>query len=228
MFNLFPWHTYIYAKACIKTLLKFRRKLEVAILYIINKKIYLQKKFNTLELFLRINNCGKIEFDVISIWFSNVISQLTKWVWRRRIFYFVKEYLLFRYHLGSSAKRVGPSFEQTWIFSPKDILCQFAQWFWRRISFNIVNVFSIFRHDLTLENGKASILNNLEFPAPKNVFPKCVWNWLNGFGEISSMYSRVFVVANISPLRKGGTLHSIKPVFPSPKDALCQIWLKLG
>ena len=29
-------------------------------------------------------------------------------------------------------------------------------------------------------------------------------------------------------LEKGGALHLNKPKFPSPKDALCQVWLKMA
>ena len=33
---------------------------------------------------------------------------------------------------------------------------------------------------------------------------------------------------NYLPLEKGGALHLNKPQSPSPKDALCQVWLKLA
>ena len=41
--------------------------------------------------------------------------------------------------------------------------------------------------------------------------------------QISSMYFRYFVIL----LEKGGALHLKKLEFPSPKDAVCQFWLKL-
>ena len=55
-------------------------------------------------------------------------------------------------------------------------------------------------------------------------------NWPIVPGEedllISSMYFRYFVI--ISPLKQGGSLHLYKLEFPSPKDVLCQVWLKLA
>ena len=40
------------------------------------------------------------------------------------------------------------------------------------------------------------------------------------------MYLSYFVI--ISPWEKGGALHLNKLESPSPKDALCQVWLKLA
>ena len=43
---------------------------------------------------------------------------------------------------------------------------------------------------------------------------------------ILSMYFSLF--PNYLPLEKGGALHLNKLESPSPKDALCQVWLKLA
>ena len=56
------------------------------------------------------------------------------------------------------------------------------------------------------------------------------WNWPSGSGDedfkISSMYFRY--LCNYVPFEKGGALHLNKLESPSPKDALCQVWLKLA
>ena len=120
--------------------------------------------------------------------------------------------------------------------SPKDALCQvwlkLAQWFWRRRFFNFVNVFSIFRNYLPLEKGWAIYLDNLISPHPLMLCAKFGWNWLSGSGEedflISSMFfSTISYICNYPPLEKGGALHLNKLKSPSPKDALCQVWLNL-
>ena len=55
------------------------------------------------------------------------------------------------------------------------------------------------------------------------------WDWLSGSWEedflISSIYFCYFVI--ISPWKKAGALLWTKLESPSPKDALCQVWLKL-
>ena len=103
---------------------------------------------------------------------------------------------------------------------------------------NFVNVFSLFRNYLPLEKCKALRLNKLEFSSSKlnPVHPRihCVkfgWNWPSCSGKenlclISSMFFRYLVI--IFPLEKGGALHLNKRESPSPKDALCQVWLKLA
>ena len=56
------------------------------------------------------------------------------------------------------------------------------------------------------------------------------WNWPSGSGEedflILSMYFHYFVI--ISPWKRAGAHHMNKLDSPSPKDALCQVWLKLA
>ena len=56
------------------------------------------------------------------------------------------------------------------------------------------------------------------------------WNWPSGYGEeefkISLVYFLLF--CNYLPLEKGVALHLNNLEFPSPKDALCQVWLKFA
>ena len=73
------------------------------------------------------------------------------------------------------------------------------------------------------------IWTNLSPHHPRMHCAKFGWNWLSGSGEedflISSMYFCYFI--NISPW-KGRALHLNKRETPSPKGALCQVWLKLA
>ena len=50
--------------------------------------------------------------------------------------------------------------------------------------------------------------------------------WVEIGPVVLSMYFRYFVI--ISPWKRMGALHLNKLESPSPKDALCQVWLKLA
>ena len=73
-------------------------------------------------------------------------------------------------------------------------------------------------------------LKKFEFPSPKDalcqVWLKQVqWFWKRRF----LIFVNVFLLfRNYLPLEKGVALHLIKFESPSPKDALCQVWLKLA
>ena len=105
-----------------------------------------------------------------------------------------------------------------------------AQWFGRRRFSNFVNVFSLFRNYLPLEKGGALHLKKLESPSPKDALCQvwlklAQWFWRrrrSTFGIVSAP-SRIYL-----RLEKGGALHLKKLESPSPKDALCQVWLKLA
>ena len=59
---------------------------------------------------------------------------------------------------------------------------------------------------------------------------KIDWNWLSCSGE-ENFFNFVNVYSlfrNYLPLEKGGALHLNKLESPSPKDDLCQVWLKLA
>ena len=118
--------------------------------------------------------------------------------------------------------------------SSKNALCRdwlkLAQWFWRRRFLNFVNVFSLFHNYLPQEKGGVLHLNKLESPSRKDALCQ-VWLkmaqcfWRRRFLKFVDVFSRF---CNYLPLEKGGVLHFNKLEFPSPKDALCQVWLKLA
>ena len=64
----------------------------------------------------------------------------------------------------------------------------------------------------------------------KMLCAKFGWNWLSGSGEEDFLYFvNVFsVFCNYLPLEKGRILHLNKLESPLPRDALCQVWLKLA
>ena len=73
-------------------------------------------------------------------------------------------------------------------------------------------------------------MNKLKSPSPKNalcqVWLKLAW-WV--FRRRFLNFVNVFsLFRNYLPLEKGVTLHMYQLEFPSPKDAMCQIWLILA
>ena len=51
------------------------------------------------------------------------------------------------------------------------------------------------------------------------------WNWSSGFLKFFNVF---LLFPNYLPLEKDGPLHSNKLEFPLPKNALCQVFLKLA
>ena len=105
-----------------------------------------------------------------------------------------------------------------------------AKWFGRRRFLNFINVFSLFRNYLPLEKGTALHLNKLESPSSIDalcqVWSKLAqWFWRRRFLNFVNVCS---LFRNNLPLEKGAALHLNKLESPSPKDALCQVWLKLA
>ena len=105
-----------------------------------------------------------------------------------------------------------------------------AQWFWRRRFLNFDNVFSLFRNYLPLGKGGAVHLNKLESPSPKDALCQvwlklAQWFWRRRFLNFVNVFS---LFRNYLPLEKGRALHLYKLESPSPKDAMCQVWLKLA
>ena len=73
-------------------------------------------------------------------------------------------------------------------------------------------------------------LNKVESPSPKNalcqVWLKLVqWFLRRRFFNFVNVFS---LFRNYFPVEKGVSLHLHKLGFPSSKDALCQVWLKLA
>ena len=95
---------------------------------------------------------------------------------------------------------------------------------------NFVNVFSLFRNYLPLENGGTLHLNKLEPPSPKDALCQvwlklAQWFWRRRFLNFVNVFSPF---CNYLPLKKSRVLHLNKIESPSPKDALCQVWLKMA
>ena len=116
----------------------------------------------------------------------------------------------------------------------KNALCwdwlKLAQRFWRKRFFNFVNVISRFRNYLPFEKGGALHLNKLISPSHKDALCQ-VWLKLAQWFSRRRFFNFVNVFSlfrNYLPLGKDGALHLNKPESPSPKDALCQVCLKLA
>ena len=65
---------------------------------------------------------------------------------------------------------------------------------------------------------------------PRMLCAKFGWNWPSGSGEedFLSFVNLFSLFLSYLPLGKGGALHLNKFDSPAPKDALCQVWLKLA
>ena len=73
-------------------------------------------------------------------------------------------------------------------------------------------------------------LNKIESHSPKAAlcqvcFKSAQWFRRRRFFNFVNVFS---LFHNYLPLEKGGALHLNKLESPSPKDALCQVWLKLA
>ena len=73
-------------------------------------------------------------------------------------------------------------------------------------------------------------LNKLESPSPKDALCQvwlklAQWFWRRRFLNFVNVFSQF---RNNLPLEKGGALHLNKIESPSPKDALCEDWLKFA
>ena len=81
-----------------------------------------------------------------------------------------------------------------------------------------------------MEKGGTLGLNKLKSPSPKDALCQvwlklAQWFWRRRFFNFVNVFS---LFRNYLPLEKGGALHLNKLESPSPKDALCQVWLKLA
>ena len=155
--------------------------------------------------------------------------------WRRRFFNFVNVFFAISW-LSPLGKSWGPSFEQPWIpftqgcFVPILVEIKLAQCFWRRRFFYFVNVFLLFHNYLPLEKDRALDLINIESPSPKDALcqvqlklAQWFWKW-----RLFNFINVFLLFRNYLPLEKGGALHLNKLESPSPKNAMCQVWLKLA
>ena len=96
--------------------------------------------------------------------------------------------------------------------------------------FNFINIFSLFRNYLPMEKGGAHHLIKLESPLPEDALCQ-IWLKLARLflRRRSFNFVKVFsLFRNYLSMEKGGALHLNKLEFLLPKDALCQVWLKLA
>ena len=109
---------------------------------------------------------------------------------------------------------------------------------------NYVNVFSLLQNYLPLEKDGALHLNNLESPSSKDalclvLLKLAKWflrrRFLN-FVDVFSLFRSflpsecIFTILQLSPLWEGRdtSFEKKKLESSSPKDALCQVWLKMA
>ena len=90
--------------------------------------------------------------------------------------------------------------------------------------------FRYFCNNLPLEMGWVLHLNKRESPSSKDALCQvwlkmAQWFWRKRYLNFVNVFS---LFHNYLPLEKGGALHLKKLESPSPKDALCQVWLKLA
>ena len=72
-------------------------------------------------------------------------------------------------------------------------------------------------------------LNKFESLSPKDALFQLWLKMAQWFWKRFLSFINVFTLfRNYLPLEKGGALHLNKPESPSPKNALCQVWLKLA
>ena len=112
--------------------------------------------------------------------------------------------------------------------STKYALCQIwlklAKWFWKNIWKFHQCIFTILK-SFPLRKVGPFLLTELNPLHPRIICTKFGWNWPTGSGEDNFLkFVKVFLqFCNYLPYEKGGALY-----FPSPKDTLCQVWLKLA
>ena len=84
-------------------------------------------------------------------------------------------------------------------------------------------------HYLLYENLMVLHLYKLESPSSKDALWQVLFKLVQWFLRRKFLnFVNVFLLfRNYLPLEKGMTLHFNKLESPSPKDALCQVWLKL-
>ena len=96
---------------------------------------------------------------------------------------------------------------------------------------NAIPFYWLNKHSINVyDNMNMRPMGPVESPSPKEMHcAKFGWNWLSGSGEEDlNFVSEFSLFCNYLPLEKGGTLHLNKIESSLPKDALCQVWLKLA
>ena len=100
----------------------------------------------------------------------------------------------------------------------------------KKIFFNFVIVLSLFCYYLLLEKDEAFYLNKLDSDSSKDACTKFGSDWSSGSGIIFFLnFVNEFPLNRYHfPLKKDWILLLNKLEFPLPKDALCQVLLKLA
>ena len=156
---------------------------------------------------------------------------LAQWFWRR-YFNFVNVFWLFcNYPFLEKGGALHLKKLESLLL--EDELCQvwlkLAKWFWRGRFLNFVNVFLLFCNYIPFEKIGAVHLNKTESLQPRMLCAKFGWYWPSGSWRRRFLnFVYVFLLFRNLPLENGGALHLNKLEFPSPKNALCQVWLKLA
>ena len=80
-----------------------------------------------------------------------------------------------------------------------------------------------------LENSVSFIWTIFSPYHPRMLCATFGWNWPSASGEenFRNTSNIISLFCNYLPLEKGVALHLYKLESPSPKEALCQVWLKL-
>jgi hypothetical protein len=119
--------------------------------------------------------------------------------------------------------------------STKDDLCRLwlnlAQWVWRKRFLNGSTPFFFFFIFVIISPLKRTwpfISTNLNSLHPKIICIKFDWIWSVGSGDFFLNCSVFLLFRYYLPLKKGYLLHLNKLKFPTPKNDLCQVWLKLA
>ena len=157
--------------------------------------------------------------------------KLALWFWRRKSLKFCQCSFIFS-KLSTLGKGHGPSFERTWNPFTKGCyvptLVEIGPAVLEKIFEFCQCIFAILILS-PLGKGMVIYLNKLESPLLKDALCQ-VWLrlakrfWRRRFLNFINAFS---LFHNYLPLEKCGALHLNKLQFPSPKDTLCQVWLKL-
>ena len=94
-----------------------------------------------------------------------------------------------------------------------------------RIFINSVIIFSLFCNYLHWERAGPFIWTNLNPHHQRLLCAKFGWNWSSGSFNFVNVFS---LFCNYLTVEEGMALCLNKLESPSPKDALCQVWLKLA
>ena len=159
--------------------------------------------------------------------------KLAQWFWRRRFLKFVHVFSLFHNYLPLE-KDGALYLNKLDSPLPERYLCQvwlkLARWFWTRRFFK-------FRQFIFAISLLSPLWKGLGPSFEQTLIPFTQGCFVPGLVEIGpvvlkkkiSKYFHVILLFHFYlPFKKGVALHLNKLESPPPKDALCQVWLKLA